>query len=533
MENIEIIFANHKLCYRCYACVRVCPVHAISFQNGKITIDKQACILCGTCVQVYTLGAIVTYNDIPTVKKWLTTGEQTVAIVDPSFAVAFDHQPGTEHSLITGLRQLGFAVVINTDCSTAIYAGEYQKFLDTAQQQPVISSFCPAIVALVEKYFSSLVNYLAPVKSPIMLTGQWLKKIYPACKTVFIGPCLAKKAVSLANPLDSSIDAVINFKQLKSWFKKNSVVLENLPAGSWDFGKTATTRLLPLAGGLLKILGLSPKVGSLEIIEAHSSVKCISLLHSLSNNLLNPLLVDLLCCDGCLNGPQIATTTSCFEKTRKLIAYADAKNDHPVTPVTSNQSITTLDTKRTFASQQLATKIFSEKQIWEILKQMGKYHARDLTNCGACGYSSCRQHALGVLAGKAEFQMCLPFLLKQFKKSYSNLAMMLMYTNSLEKLASVDSLTGLYNHRSAHQYLEKLIVKFKATGEKFALFLIDIDHFKKINDQYGYQAGDLLLVNLASLLKDFFCKLRRRFCSPLWWRRVYRYRTKSHQRSSC
>ncbi|MCL0081044.1 diguanylate cyclase [Peptococcaceae bacterium] len=523
---MEIIFANPKLCRHCYTCVRVCPVKAISFQNGKVTIDRQDCILCGNCVQACTIGAIITYNDIPVIKNWLANNEQTAAIVDPSFAASFEDQPGTTASckdlflnhplaseLSAGLRRLGFSMVINTDCSAAIYAGKYQKLLAAARQQPVISSFCPAIVALVERHFPELINYLAPVKSPMMLTGQWVKKIYPACKTIFIGPCLAKKGESIAGHAGTSIDAVINFSQLKQWFKrvedpaiqKEPGVFKNPPANDWDFPESSTTRLLPLAGGLLKTLGLYPDVGSLEIIVAHAPVKCTNLLRFMTNGSLKPVIADLLCCDGCISGPQIAHTDSCFEKTKRVVLYSHtnkqfAQKQKAPARWQPNLDIN-LDTKRSFIDKHYPKQSFSEKQIWQTLQQIDKYTTKDLNNCKACGYSSCREYAIAVLRSRAEQQMCLPFLLKQFKKSHA----------SLEQRAVTDSLTGLYNHRWFQGALDQYITSYKKNNEKFALFLIDIDHFKKMNDQFGHQSGDLLLADLAALLRDFFANYEDSF----------------------
>ena len=60
-----------------------------------------------------------------------------------------------------------------------------------------------------------------------------------------------------------------------------------------------------------------------------------------------------------------------------------------------------------------------------------------------------------------------------------------------------DGLTGLFNHRYFQEYLEKLVRK----GEEFSLIMIDIDHFKRINDTYGHQAGDEVLKEISKVIK--------------------------------
>lgn len=75
------------------------------------------------------------------------------------------------------------------------------------------------------------------------------------------------------------------------------------------------------------------------------------------------------------------------------------------------------------------------------------------------------------------------------------------YLKALKHVASIDSLTGLYNRRSFYRFLEKEIARAKRSGESFALMMIDIDQFKQINDSMGHSAGDQVLLKIAELLK--------------------------------
>jgi diguanylate cyclase (GGDEF)-like protein len=71
----------------------------------------------------------------------------------------------------------------------------------------------------------------------------------------------------------------------------------------------------------------------------------------------------------------------------------------------------------------------------------------------------------------------------------------------VEKLAVTDGLTDLYNHKHFQEKLNEEFQRMKRIPQKFSLMLIDIDHFKKINDTYGHPAGDMVLKNLAITLK--------------------------------
>ena len=69
------------------------------------------------------------------------------------------------------------------------------------------------------------------------------------------------------------------------------------------------------------------------------------------------------------------------------------------------------------------------------------------------------------------------------------------------KLATTDGLTNLYNHRYFQEHLTKCMKKANKDNTRFALILIDIDHFKKFNDTYGHQAGDEVLRQVGQTLR--------------------------------
>jgi len=77
-----------------------------------------------------------------------------------------------------------------------------------------------------------------------------------------------------------------------------------------------------------------------------------------------------------------------------------------------------------------------------------------------------------------------------------------MQHEMMKELALHDPLTSLYNRHYLHQRLPELIDKARAAGRPFSLVIVDVDHFKKINDSHGHAAGDLVLVQIAEALLD-------------------------------
>lgn len=73
---------------------------------------------------------------------------------------------------------------------------------------------------------------------------------------------------------------------------------------------------------------------------------------------------------------------------------------------------------------------------------------------------------------------------------------------SVEEMAITDGLTGLYNHRYFKQGVEQEFKRVERYKESFSLIMVDVDFFKRVNDQYGHPAGDELLRQMSALLRD-------------------------------
>jgi diguanylate cyclase (GGDEF)-like protein len=74
--------------------------------------------------------------------------------------------------------------------------------------------------------------------------------------------------------------------------------------------------------------------------------------------------------------------------------------------------------------------------------------------------------------------------------------------SDLQKMAVTDKLTGLYNRTLLKDSLEQAIHQASRTNTPFTLIIMDVDHFKKINDELGHEVGDQVLVQLGPFLKE-------------------------------
>ena len=86
-----------------------------------------------------------------------------------------------------------------------------------------------------------------------------------------------------------------------------------------------------------------------------------------------------------------------------------------------------------------------------------------------------------------------------FRDAGSELALESAYRSARE-LAQKDPLTGLANRRSLASFVTEQLTLFCRSGRKFSVILVDLDHFKEVNDGFGHSAGDRVLAEVAQVL---------------------------------
>ena len=184
-----VISTIEARCRDCYKCIRNCPVKAIRVSLGHAEVVDERCIKDGRCVLVCPQDAKKIQNDLPRVQELLQGEDPVVVSLAPSFVAAFSEV--TEGQIVAALKKLGFQEVRETAEGAEWVAREHARLLDEGKRN-IISSSCPAINALIYKYYPQYVSYLAPVVSPMVAHARLIRQEYEKVKVVFIGPCIAK-----------------------------------------------------------------------------------------------------------------------------------------------------------------------------------------------------------------------------------------------------------------------------------------------------------------------------------------------------
>ena len=178
-------------CKNCYKCIRHCPVKAIRFSGNQAHIIGNECILCGQCFVVCPQNAKQIVDETEKVKVFLQSGDPVVVSLAPSFVA--NYEGVGINAMRDALQKLGFYEVEETAIGATIVKNEYERMLKEDERDIIITSCCHSINLLIQKYFPAELEYLADVVSPMQAHCMDIKKRFPKAKTVFIGPCVAKK----------------------------------------------------------------------------------------------------------------------------------------------------------------------------------------------------------------------------------------------------------------------------------------------------------------------------------------------------
>lgn len=384
-------------CKNCYKCIRHCPVKAIRFSGNQAHIIGDECILCGHCFVVCPQNAKEIVNETEKVRVLLQSYPVYVSLA-PSFIA--NYEGVGINAMRTALKKLGFADVEETALGATVVKNEYDRLLREEKRDIVISSCCHSVNLLIQKYFPKELPYLADVLSPMQAHCADLKRRHPGAKTVFIGPCVAKK--DEAAHYDGIVDAVLTYEELTEWLNHEGVVLEK----KMDSQQESRARFFPTTGGILKTMNLDAPGYRYMAIDGIEN--CISALKDIENGNIHHAFIEMSSCVGsCVGGPVMEKYHP--SPVREYIAVAEYAGDKDFVVEQPDSN----DLRKHFSLIERENKMPSEYEINAALRQMGKMSKRDELNCGSCGYNTCREKAIAICQGKAEASMCLPYLQKK------------------------------------------------------------------------------------------------------------------------
>lgn len=444
----KLVYTIPDRCRVCYTCVRECPAKAIQIINGQAQVINKRCIGCGNCVKVCSQQAKDFIKLTNEVEQLLKDDRPVAALVAPSFPSEFSEIE--DYSLFPGmLRALGFDYVCEVAFGADLVAKKFNELLGRTDKS-FISSDCPAIVYYIEHYHPKLAKHLAPIVSPMVAMSRVVKEKYGEdLKIVFIGPCVAKKAES------NETDQELTFMELREMFEKAQITPEDTKPSAFDAPVGGKGAIFPVSRGLVQNLDAAEDINDGRIITAEGRSNFKEAIKEFEKGVIYQNLM-LLACDGCIMGPGTSSRGhNKYSRRLKVNSYVKQK----LKGLNADQwkkdieAYEQLDLSQSFKRADRRMEIPSDEEIQKILTSIGKYSEKDHLNCGACGYETCREHAIAIVQGLAEHEMCLPYSIEKLHNSLNELRISNQQLNSArealkqqEKLAHMGQLSAGIAH---------------------------------------------------------------------------------------
>ena len=421
MNNVPFFHAltiDEDTCIGCSHCMKACPTEALRVRDGKAKLQPDRCIDCGNCFKVCPTKSIyIKQDDFDNIFNYACR----VALVPSVFMGQFPNDI-TVSRIYQILKEIGFTYIIETEATVPIYTEAKNKYAaEHPDIRPLISTYCPAIVRLIQVKFPGLTENLIPIKAPIDLTAMYIRRKLekedwnPEDIGIFyITPCAAKIA-AVKSPVGedkSLVDGVINmdslynrvFKRIKEQgkgFKEQKLPVSQL---SSDGVLTALTN------GERR---LSNAKHSYSIDEIHNVIEFLEKVEN--DEVENVDFLELRACDqSCPGG--ILTCDNRFMMCERIFARArkiaererngEQTKDHEI------------EAERNFLARNVKVNeikprsmLVLDENITQALEKMQRINAirakLPQRDCGVCGAPTCDAFARDIVMGEAIFSDCI------------------------------------------------------------------------------------------------------------------------------
>ena len=417
MAFFHALQINENVCEGCSHCMRVCPTEAIRVRDGKAHINENRCIDCGNCFIACPHKAVfVKQDDFEEIFKYPCR----VALVPAVFLGQFKEEISVSR-IYAILNEIGFQHVIETEITTPIYTEKKNQLEREGNNKPLISSFCPAIVRLIQVKFPGLVENIMPVKAPLDITAMYIRRKlvkdgWPEDQigVFYVTPCAAKIA-AVKSPVGeekSLVDGVINmdslynrvFKKIKEQghgFKEQKLPVSQLSADGV---------LTALTNGERR---LSNAKHSYSIDEIHNVIEFLEKVEN--DEVENVDFLELRACDqSCPGG--ILTCDNRFMMCERIFARArkiaererngEQTKDHEI------------EAERNFLARNVKvgeikprSMLVLDEDITQALEKMQRINQLRAKlpqkDCGVCGAPTCDALAHDIVMGEAKITDCI------------------------------------------------------------------------------------------------------------------------------
>ena len=500
---MDAIKVDIKKCNFNNACLRVCPTYAFNIKTSKnyVQINSSRCIYCGHCIEVCPTNAIEYPDGLQNVKNLLATDNKNIAILDTSIPAEFSDI--TDYRKLSGMiRKLGFDYVIESTFTVDLLAKKYHNLINNFQGKYYIFSNCPAIINLVNKFYPSLTENLAPFLPPHIAASVVARKIFGSkINVTWISPCIAAKIENNEKFKEKVPDAVLTFKEIRELFTEYDIKETPLEFNDFDPPSGYTGALFPLPEGFIYASDLNEGLFENKIITASGRDNVIEALNTFETNAENlHHHLNLYYCEGCIMGPGMSKKNSKFLKETLIKDYVNKRiGRNNIEEFYKNiVKYQDIDLSAEFVSDNQRLPPPPEEKVQEVLKIIGKENIKNLPGCRVCGYASCYDLAVAVAQSIAKPELCMNYSLKTKQEYIKTLK---QSNEKLQKNIETINQTNTETEKKLNDFLQQVNIT-DAIIQKLNLGIVVVDENLKIiksNDWFIKMLGEEV-ISIAEII---------------------------------
>lgn len=296
-------------------CSESCIFGAMTPDQDGIKIDKDLCVGCSACIDNCKSANLTSSRDIlPALEAVRTAKGPVYALIAPAFLGQFSSKV-TPGKLRSAFKQLGFGgmieVALFADILTLKEALEFDKNIVNESDYQLTSCCCPMWIGMIRKIYSDLMPHVPGAVSPMVAAGRTIKKLHPDAVTIFVGPCMAKKAEAREKDVADAVDYVLTFQEVRDIFEFAEINPAEMEESEKDHSSRAG-RIYARTGGVSEAVRktvnrLNPgRKINVRTQQADGVPACKEMIKQLQNGETNANFFEGMgCVGGCVGGPKI------------------------------------------------------------------------------------------------------------------------------------------------------------------------------------------------------------------------------------
>ncbi len=415
---VHALEIDEDLCIGCSRCMKICPTEAIRISGGKAYFQEHRCIDCGKCLESCPVDAIYIKQDD---FQDIHTYPHSVALIPAVFLGQFPDDIRVSR-IYSALEDLGFRHVFEVESAAGIFAKAKELYaLEHPDVRPLISSFCPAIVRLIQIRYPSLVENIIPVKAPLDISATYALRALQErgipreeIGIFYVTPCAAKIAAVKApvGEKRSIIDGVINMDSLynRVYKKIKEQGKDYKPKEARSIHLSADAILSTLTNGERRMCMAKQSYA----IDGIANV--MEILEKLENDELEDVeFLELRACDQSCAGALLSYENRflcgarMYARARKA-AERERNGEIPKEREMDEMRDYLLENSRVEAVQPRSMLVLDEdrKVAFQKMERINKLKASlPQIDCGLCGAPTCESFAADVVLNRVGLSRCV------------------------------------------------------------------------------------------------------------------------------